>query len=228
MPSNLNKVYPIAWKQSTNHISTSWCYLTLSPPPTIGTATSLFSILLQGWLVQNVALQASTPDHPTHCMNLFISSRLNYTTRWRKASWKDFMMTTSHCPWVSLFLPTLWPTKVILSWIGAFKIGPLGTPLTGEDEWFNVKHSSTRMCVEPGFDNLEAKFKEDGGKSSLNLDFIPMVVHLCCILHNILLVSKYRTLDQILRDCHLPAMDDDWTWRRRTCLRVITTSEHGH
>ena len=81
--------------------------------------------------------------------------------------------------------------------------------MTGEEEWFNVKHSSTRMCVEPSFDILEAQFKEDGGESSFNLDFIPMVVHSCCILHNILLVSKYRTLDQILRDCHLPAMEDD-------------------
>lgn len=35
-----------------------------------------------------------------------------------------------------------------------------------------------------------------------------MVVHCCCVLHNILLASKDRTLDQILIECHLPPMDD--------------------
>lgn len=34
-------------------------------------------------------------------------------------------------------------------------------------------------------------------------------MHCCCVLHNILLASKDRTLDQILMDCHLPAMSDD-------------------
>ena len=88
-------------------------------------------------------------------------------------------------------------------------MGPMGTPLTNEEVWFNRKHSSTRMCVERGFGILKAGFKETGTKSSLKLDFLPTVVHTCCVLHNILLASKDITLDQILADCHLPTMDAD-------------------
>ena len=96
----------------------------------------------------------------------------------------------------------------LLSWcITPFKMGPMGSPLTNEEVWFNRKHSSTRMCVERGFGILKARFKEIGSKSSLKLDFLPTVVHTCCVLHNILLASKDRTLDQILADCNLPTMD---------------------
>ena len=88
-------------------------------------------------------------------------------------------------------------------------MGPMGVPLSREELWFNKKHSSTRMSVERAFGILKSRFKEIGTKSSLKLDFLPMVVHSCCILHNILLASKDRTLDQILVDCHLLAMDDN-------------------
>ena len=71
----------------------------------------------------------------------------------------------------------------------------MGNPLSKEEAWFNRKHSSTRMSVERGFGILKSRFKEIGMKSSLKLDFLPMVVHSCCILHNILLASKDRTLD---------------------------------
>ena len=103
----------------------------------------------------------------------------------------------------------------LLSWcITPFKKGPMGTPLSREESWFNRKHSSTRMSVERGFGILKARFKEIGSKSSLRLDFLPTVVHACCVLHNILLASKDRTLEQILVDCHLPAMDDNNLLRR--------------
>ena len=85
----------------------------------------------------------------------------------------------------------------------------MGVALTREEEWFNRKHSSTRMSVERGFGILKARFKEIGTKSSLKLDFLPIVVHCCCVLHNILLASKERTLDQILVDCQLAPMDDN-------------------
>lgn len=65
------------------------------------------------------------------------------------------------------------------------------------------------MSVERGFGILKARFKEISTKSSLKLDFLPTVVHCCCVLHNILLASKDRTLDQILLDCDLPPMDDN-------------------
>ena len=98
----------------------------------------------------------------------------------------------------------------LLSWcITPFKMGPMGKPLTHEEVWFNRKHSSTRMCVERGFGILKARFKEIGTKSALKLDFVPMVVHACCVLHNFLLASKDRTLDQILKDCHLPPMENN-------------------
>ena len=98
----------------------------------------------------------------------------------------------------------------LLSWcITPFKMGPMGVPLSKEELWFNKKHSSTRMSVERAFGILKARFKEIGTKSSLKLEFLPTVVHSCCILHNILLASKDRTLDQILSDYHLPPMDDN-------------------
>jgi hypothetical protein len=84
---------------------------------------------------------------------------------------------------------------------------PMGKGLTNEEVWFNRKHSSTCMCVEKAFGILKARFKEIDGKSSLKLDFLPTVVHACYVLHNVLLASKDRTLDQILADCHLPTMD---------------------
>ena len=98
----------------------------------------------------------------------------------------------------------------LLSWcITPFKRGPMGVTLTREEVWFNRKHSSTRMSVERGFGILKARFKEIGTKSSLKLDFLPTVVHCCCVLHNILLASKDRTLEQILADCELAPMDDN-------------------
>lgn len=63
------------------------------------------------------------------------------------------------------------------------------------------------MNVERGFGILKARFKEIDIKSSLKLDFLPTVVHTCCVLHNIFLASKDKTLDQILIDCNLPPMD---------------------
>ena len=96
----------------------------------------------------------------------------------------------------------------LLSWcITPFKTGPMGAPLTREEAWFNRKHSSTRMSVERGFGTLKSRFKEIGSKTSLKLEFLPTVVHSCCILHNILLSSKDRTLEQILMDCQLPSME---------------------
>jgi hypothetical protein len=103
----------------------------------------------------------------------------------------------------------------LLSWcITPFKMCPMGLPLSREEAWFNRKHSSTRMSVERGFGILKARFKEIGTKSSLKLDFLPTIVHCCCVLHNILLASKERTLDQILVDCNLLPMDDISDTRR--------------
>ena len=98
----------------------------------------------------------------------------------------------------------------LLSWcITPFKMGPTCVALSREELWFNKKHSSTIISVERAFGILKARFKEIGTKSSLKPEFLPTVVHSCCVLHNILLASKDRTLDQILVDCHLPAMDDN-------------------
>ena len=103
----------------------------------------------------------------------------------------------------------------LLSWcITPYKLGPMGMPITTEETWFNRKHSSTCMSVERAFGILKARFKEIGGKSSLKLEFMPTVVHTCCVLHNILLASKDRTLDQILAECSLPPLDaEDYTQR---------------
>ena len=65
--------------------------------------------------------------------------------------------------------------------------------------------------MERAFGILKARFKEIGTKSSLKLDFLPTIVHSCRMLHNILLASKDRTLDQILLDCDMPPMDSQDT-----------------
>lgn len=64
------------------------------------------------------------------------------------------------------------------------------------------------MNVKRGFNKLKARFKEIGMKSSSVIYFLYTVVHYCCIMHNILLASKHRILDQILKYYHLPRMDD--------------------
>jgi hypothetical protein len=123
--------------------------------------------------------------------------------------------------------PTTWPAGLafppyivadrgypLLSWcITPFKMGPIGLSLTREEAWFNRKHSSTWMSVERGFGILKARFKEIELTLSLKLEFLPTVVHVCCVLHNILLASKDRTLDQILVDCNLPPMDENTSTR---------------
>ena len=110
----------------------------------------------------------------------------------------------------------------LLSWcITPFRMGPMGVPLSREEVWFNRKHSSTRMSVEMTFGILKARFKEIGTKSSLKLDFMPTVIHSCCVLHNFLLASKDRTLKQILEDCNLPPMDGEHPTHREEeeCFR---------
>ena len=98
----------------------------------------------------------------------------------------------------------------LLSWcITPYKMGPMELLLSKEEVWFNRKHSATRMSIERAFGILKVRFKEIGTKSCLKLEFLPTVVHCCCVLHNILLASKDRTLHQILEDCRLPPMDDN-------------------
>lgn len=98
----------------------------------------------------------------------------------------------------------------LLSWcITLYKMGPIRLSLSKEEIWFNRKYSATQMNVERAYGIFKARFKEIGTKSSLKLEFLPTVVHCCCVLHNILLASKDRTLDQILEDCHLPPMDNN-------------------
>ena len=171
-----------------------------------------FSILLQG-VVDSKCYFTSINTGPPG--SLHDSAHFKSSELYRKV--EDGVMGGFHDD------PTLWDTGLpfppyivadrgypLLSWcITPFKKGPMGLPLSREEQWFNRKHSSTRMSVERGFGILKSRFKEIGTKSSLKLDFLPTVVHCCCILHNILLASKDRTLDQILMDCSLPAMDDN-------------------
>lgn len=70
------------------------------------------------------------------------------------------------------------------------------------------------MSVERDFGMLKSRFKDISTKLSLKLDFLPTIVHCCCVLHNIRLASKDRTLDQIFIECRLPTMDDIGHTRR--------------
>jgi hypothetical protein len=171
-----------------------------------------FSILLQG-VVDTKCYFTSVNTGPPG--SLHDSAHFKSSELYRKV--KEGVMGGFHDD------PLAWPAGLpfapyivadrgypLLSWcITPFKMGPMGTPLTNEEIWFNRKHSATRMCVKRGFGILKARFKEIGSKTSLKLDFLPTVVHSCCVLHNILLASKDRTLDQILAECHLPTMDSD-------------------
>ena len=170
-----------------------------------------FSILLQG-VVDSKCYFTSVNTGPPG--SLHDSAHFKSTELYRKA--EEGIMGGFHDD------PTTWaeglpfPPYIVadrgyplLSWcITPFKKSPMGAPLSVEELWFNRKHSSTRMSVERAFGILKSRFKEIGTKSSLKLEFLPTVVHTCCVLHNILLASKDRTLDQILMDCHLPPMDD--------------------
>jgi hypothetical protein len=176
-----------------------------------------FSILLQGVVDSRCYFTSINTGPPG---SLHDSAHFKSTELFRKV--EEGIMGSFHDD------PLVWPSGLpfppylvadrgypLLSWcITPFKKGPMGLPLTREEAWFNRKHSSTRMSVERGFGILKARFKEIGTKSSLKLDFLPTVVHTCCVLHNILLASKDRTLDQILADCQLPAMDDTDQARR--------------
>jgi len=98
----------------------------------------------------------------------------------------------------------------LLSWcITPYKMISMGLQLSKKEVWFNRKHSAKRMSVERAFGIFKARFKEIGTKSYLKLEFFPTVVHRCCVLHNILFASKDRTLEQILKDCCLPPIDDN-------------------
>ena len=176
-----------------------------------------FSILLQG-VVDSKCYFTSVNTGPPG--SLHDSAHFKSTELYRKV--EEGVMGGFHDD------PMTWPAGLpfppyivadrgypLLSWcITPYKMGPMGVALTTEEVWFNRKHSSTRMSVERGFGILKSRFKEIGGKSSLKLDFMPTVVHTCCVLHNILLASKDRTLDQILAECHLPPMDAEDMPRR--------------
>ena len=110
----------------------------------------------------------------------------------------------------SLCIVADWGYPLLSRCITPFKMDPIGLPLSKVEAWFNKKHSSTRMCVERGFDISKARFKDIGTKSSLKPDFLITVVHSCFIL----LASKDRTLNQILVDCNLPPMHDNELLRR--------------
>jgi hypothetical protein len=169
-----------------------------------------FSILLQG-VVDSKCYFTSINTGPPG--SLHDSAHFKSTELYRKVD--EGIMGGFHddpLTWASglAFPPYLVADRgyPLLSWcITPFKKGPMGLPLSREETWFNRKHSSTRMSVERGFGILKVRFKEIGTKSSLKLDFLPTVVHTCCVLHNILLASKDRTLDQILIECNLPPMD---------------------
>ena len=170
----------------------------------------LFSILLQG-VVDSKCYFTSINTGPPG--SLHDSAHFKSTELYRKVD--EGIMGGFHddpLTWASglAFPPYLVTDRSypLLSWcITPFKKGPMGLPLTREETWSNRKHSSTCMSVERGFGILKARFKEIGTKSSLKLDFLSTVVHTYCVLHNILLASKDRTLDQILIECNLSPMD---------------------
>ena len=169
-----------------------------------------FSILLQGVVDSKCHFTSVNIGHPG---SLHDSAHFKSSELYRRV--EEGIMGGFHDDPLTLPAGLPFPPYIVadrgyplLSWcITPFKTGPMGLPLTKEELWFNKKHSSTRMSVERGFGILKARFKEIGSKTSLKLEFLPTVVHSCCILHNVLLASKDRTLAQILQDCHLPGLD---------------------
>jgi hypothetical protein len=176
-----------------------------------------FSILLQG-VVDNKCYFTSINTGPPG--SLHDSAHFKTTELYRKV--EEGIMGGFHDDPLSWGAVIPFPPYIVADrgypllsrCITPFKMGPMGAPLSREEAWFNRMHSSTRMSVERGFDILKSRFKEIGTKSLLKLDFLPTVVHYCCILHNILLASKDRTLDQILLECNLPTTEDPGHTRR--------------
>jgi hypothetical protein len=75
--------------------------------------------------------------------------------------------------------------------------------LQDKESMYNHKHSSTHMIVERSFGILKGCFHEFDYKTKLRWDFIPAVITACCILHNVLVMSKDRSINEMLRDLDL-------------------------
>lgn len=59
------------------------------------------------------------------------------------------------------------------------------------------------MVVERSFGILKEHFRELDCKTKLQLDFIPAVIIAYCVLHNVLIMSKDRTINEVLQDLDL-------------------------
>jgi hypothetical protein len=86
--------------------------------------------------------------------------------------------------------------------ITPFKPNPVFT-LTDDYKVFNHLHSKTRIVIERSFGILKGRFKELSCGTRLRLHFVPEVIHCCAILHNILLESRDRSINDIIKDLDL-------------------------
>jgi len=53
-----------------------------------------------------------------------------------------------------------------------------------KNELFNLRHSSLRTAIEPGFGILKSRFRSIDGKSFWSYETQVDVVFACCIIHN--------------------------------------------
>jgi hypothetical protein len=97
-----------------------------------------------------------------------------------------------------LLADSIYPT---LSWlIPSFKKDPGVAQLSVAKKEFNKNLSKSRIYSEIAFGRMKRIFKEVGWRSGLDIDFLPQVVHACCILYNILVHIKEIDFDSIFNE----------------------------
>jgi hypothetical protein len=67
----------------------------------------------------------------------------------------------------------------------------------------NHKHSLIHMIVKRTFGILKGQFHELDYKTKLRWNFTPTVIIACCVLHNVLVMSKDQSMNEMLRDLNL-------------------------
>ena len=94
----------------------------------------------------------------------------------------------------------------------------VGHDLTPQERMYNYKQSSTMMCIERAFGILKGRFRELDCKCKMRWEFIPAMITACCIIHNILILSNDRSMEQILDDLHINETRPH-NWRARAAKK---------
>lgn len=87
-----------------------------------------------------------------------------------------------------------------LPWLVCSYKRPTNAPaMTRDKNLFNHQLSKARIYCEIAFGRLKGRFKEVGWRSGINVEYLPEVIHACCILYNILVDCKHLDFDVVFK-----------------------------